>query len=171
MCLNSAVLDVGGLVHCKRQLAEMRHWRHSIVNFGITRMKSEILSNTVFSAVLFERRTDVRTRLSFERFNMQQTSRPVRTGEAVGEIISSQVETRNPHRSLATECSHGTRSSHESFSASRVAQASLTERPTILRLTQQYQTRTIRSHFGSRAILVQVNNCGSFRPRVSQVCF
>ena len=39
----------------------------------------------------------------------------------VGELPSSQVETRSPNRSPAPKGSHGTRSSPESFSAARVA--------------------------------------------------
>ena len=65
-------------------------------------------------------RTGDRTRLSLGRFSTQ-TSLPVGPAADVGEIPSSQVEARNPTRSPASEGSHGTRSSHEFFSASRVA--------------------------------------------------
>ena len=97
-------------------------------------------------------------------------------------IPSSQVETRNPNRSLAPEGSCGSRSSPESFSASSVAlsQASLTElcttgdmsplstaglattTSTTQRLTQPYQTTmTLCPKRGTRVNLCsyQVSHC------------
>ena len=77
----------------QRQLAEMLHRRHSIVNFRISGTKSENRGNRILiTARQCGQRTDGCTEPSLERFSTRQTSLPAETAADVGEIPSSQVE-------------------------------------------------------------------------------
>ena len=78
----------------QRQLAVTPRRRHSIVNFHFTGTKSGNCGSRAFTvALLFGRRTDVHRRHCLQS----------EWAADVGEITSSQVETRNPNRSVTTE--------------------------------------------------------------------
>ena len=100
----------------QRQLAEMLHRRHSIVKLshyrneiGELRQQGIHYRPLVWTADGRPHPVVTRTRLQPKR------------AAFLGEIPSSQVETRNPNRSPAPESSHDTSSSPESFSTGRAA--------------------------------------------------
>ena len=119
----SAALDMCVASSIERQLAEMVHRRHSIVNSHYSKelWRIEATGYSLPPACVDCGRATTSNHHSNASVRGRHRLQPKRAA-SVSEIFpSSQVETRNPNCSLATVGGHGAHSSPESFSAGRVA--------------------------------------------------